>query len=355
MFFKKKSLGLDISDYSIEIVSLEEPLYNPRLLAMGAALIEPGIFDNGKIVRSNALKKILKNLLKKPKFGRIKTNKVVFSIPESESFILSQNLKEEVREKDVEEYAQSQIKRNFPYPPEELDFDYWFSEQEIFIAAAPKEIVKSYLEVIRGVGLKPLAVEIESISLGRAIIKEKKPTLIADIGAQFSNFSVFDGGKLKLSFSLPIAGKNFTAALAQKLDISEEKAQILKRKVGLDPQPEKGRVFLILQKEMNEIVAEIKKIDEYFLEKTGKRIEKIILAGGSSSLPRILEYFQENLEKTVEIGDPWDKIDIDLLNQKEYLHDAHKVNPVIYATTIGLALRGLAKNPARSEINLLKF
>ena len=48
-FFQKKAFGLDISDYSIEIISLGGSIERPKLLAMGRTILEPGIVENGKI------------------------------------------------------------------------------------------------------------------------------------------------------------------------------------------------------------------------------------------------------------------------------------------------------------------
>ena len=354
MFFKKrKSLGVDISDYSIELISLEEPKTYPRLLAMSGTVLDPAIFSGGEVINKEELKNALKEIVKNPKFGKIETNYAVFSLPESESFILTVSLPEEIKEREIPEYVRSQAIQSFPYPIEELYFDYRVLDEEIFMAAATRDTINSYLEVINGAGLKVLAIETESMSLGRALLKEKGPLMILDIGAKVSNFIICDEGRLKKSFSLPIAGENFTKAISEKLDISFDEAETLKRKAGLNPIPEEGRVFLILQKEISGIVEEIKKLEEYFYDKTGKKIEKIILVGGSASLLHLAEYLAENLLKLVEIGDPWDIMNIDILNKEEYIDEAYKTNPIIYATSLGSALRGLDSELEKTEINLL--
>ena len=71
-------------------------------------------------------------------------------------------------------------------------------------------------------------------------------------------------------------------------------------------------------------------------------------------LPHLPEYLSDNLEKEVTIGDPWQKINIDILKKKKYFKKALQVNPVLYSTVIGSALRGLAKNSQKAGINLLK-
>jgi len=355
MFFKTPPFGLDISDYSIEIISLEGSVQNPKLLAMARVKLTPGIFEDGEILGKEDLKKYLRGLIENPKFGRIQTNKLIFALPESKTYIHIFELPQDLKKEEILEFIKSQVGQTFPYPLEELYFDYQISNNEVLLVATSKKIVNDYLEVFKGSNLQPLALEIESLSLARALIQnEKIPLLIADIGARTTNLSVFSERGLRLSFSVPIAGNQFTQAISEQLNIPLAAAESLKREVGLNPEYQEGKVFLILQKEIQGIIEEINRIKTYFQGKTGKIIEKIILAGGSSALPRLPEYFAENLDLPVEIGDPWVKINIDILKKKEYFKTALEVNPIFYSTVIGAALRGLSKNPQTAGINLVK-
>lgn len=350
MFFKKTSLSIDISDFSIEVICLEGPINSPRLLALGRAKLTEGIVEDGQILDRKALEKSLKEVIEKPKFGRIGTKKLIFSLPESKSFIHRFQLPANLPKGQIPEYLSSQARENFPYQLENLYFDY----QEALLVAAPKRIVNDYLEIFKSCHLKPQALEIESLSLARALLADsKEPVLIADIGARTTNLNIFDGGELKLSFSVPIAGNKFSQAVSEKLNIPLERAENLKKEIGLNPVIGEGKVFLILQKELQGIVEEIKKIKGYFQDKTGKSIEKMVLAGGSSALPNLGKYLAENLGITVEIGDPWLKINIDILKRKESFEKALEINPILYSTAIGAALRGLDKRPEKSGINLL--
>jgi type IV pilus assembly protein PilM len=195
--------------------------------------------------------------------------------------------------------------------------------------------------------------ENESTSWNRTFIKEKV-ILVVDIGAKTTNLVLFDGDELKLSFSIEIAGNKFTKVISDKLNIPLKKAEEIKKKIGLNPEMEGGKIFLILQKEVLEIIEEIRKIENYFGQKTGKKIEKIILIGGSALLPYLVDYLSENLEKKVEIGDPLSKINVDILEEKGFLKETLKTDSVIYSTAFGLALRGLERNPQKEGINLIK-
>lgn len=359
MFFRTPPFGIDISDYSIEVVSLKGSFRNPRLFAMGRSILEPGLVEDGKILNKEILKKTFSDLIKSPKFGKIKTNRFIFSLPESKSFILIFELPKDLKKKKELEFIKSQVNQNLPFEIEDLYLDFKIKKRdnskEVFLVAAPKKIVNDYLEIFRSLKLRPLTIETESESLGRSLFRDQKETvLIVDIGARTTNFSIFDAGELRFSSTLEVAGDKFTKGLADGLGISFNEAERFKKKSGLNPGVKKGKSFLILQRDIQKIVLEIRNIEKYFQRKEKKKIEKIILAGGSAMLPLLPQYLKENLEKPVIIGDPWLNININILKKKRYFKEALEINPILYSTCIGSALRGLLKNPKRAGTNLIK-
>lgn len=354
ILYPSNPFGLDISDYSIEAVLLKKKAEKPTLSAVGRTKIGSGIVEDGKILNKKDLISTLKNLTSNLQFGEIKTNKLIFSLPESKSFVHTFELPNNLAKNEIEELVQSQTAQTFPYPLTDLYLDFQIENNEVLLVASPKDIVDDYLELFEILKLQPIALEIESMSLARSLIREEKETvLIADIGARTTNFSLFDRKRLRLSISIPVAGNKFTQAISKELKIPFEKAENLKKEAGLNPEIKEGRIFLILQKEIQEIIKEMRKIDKYFQEKEKKPIEKIILAGGSAILPSLSEYLSANLEKRVEIPAPLTKINIDIV-KKEYLKEKLEINPIFYSTVIGLALRGLEKDPKRAGINLIK-
>lgn len=358
-FFKKPAFGLDISDYSVEIISLGGRISNPELLAMGRVILKPGVVKNGEILNKEELKKSLKNLIENPKFGKIKTRQFIFTLAESRVFLDIFETPKNLRKAERLEFIRSKVSQTFPYSLEELNYDFLIRDKdntyEVFLVGASKAIVDDYLEIFELLKLRPLVIDIESEGLARSLITDnKKPTLIIDIGARTTNFGIFDQKGLRLSISNEIAGNKFTQSLIDGLKISKTEAEKIKKEVGLNPEIEEGKIFLILQRDIQiGMIWQIRKIEKYFQQKEGKKIEKIILAGGSSMLPFLKEYLADNLEREVEIGDPLVKINIEILKKKEYFEEALKVSPILYAPAIGSALRGLTKNPEKVGINLI--
>lgn len=357
-FFQKPSFGLDISDYSIEMISLKGTLSNPRLFAMGRTVLKPGVVEDGKILNKEILKKSLRNVIESPRFGKIASNKLIFALPESKTFIHIFDIPEDLKKKEEQDYIKSQASETFPYPSEDLYSDFRVTKtgkvKEVLLVASPKSIVNDYLEIFKSLSLKPLVMGIESESLSRSLIQGLKETvLIADIGARTTNFSIFDKGNLRFSYTIEIAGNAFSQILSDNLKISFEKAEQLKKQDGLNPNVKEGRIFLIIQKEIQAIIQEIRKIEQYFQKKEEETFSKIILTGGSAMLPYLPEYLNVNLQKQVLVGDPWTKVDIAMLQKKKHLEQALEINPILYATCIGSALRGLADAPEKYGINFL--
>jgi type IV pilus assembly protein PilM len=233
----------------------------------------------------------------------------------------------------------------------------------VLFIGTPKEIVDDYKEVCYLAGLTLVALDIESMSLGRAFLSlpetkswldeleneagSKGSTMIVDSGARTTTISIFDRNQiLMMSVNIPIAGERFTEAVQEKLGVSGKEAEELKRTIGFDGSKGEGRVFAVLQAEFQKILEELRTIIQYYEHKKGERIERVILAGGSSLLPKIDEYIATNIEKEVILGDPLAKVrDGNIFGEK--------ISPILFADVIGLALRGTAKNPEKEGINLL--
>ncbi|MDO8265304.1 MAG: type IV pilus assembly protein PilM [Candidatus Parcubacteria bacterium] len=351
--FKKPAFGLDISDYSAEIIDLEGSSARPKLSCITRTIFEPGIIQEGKILKKDLLKDSLQKLISNPQFGILKTNKVIFSLPESKSFSRFFDYPQGFKKEETESFIRESVLQSFPYSLEELQIDFRENKEGIIISAVPKDVISEYFNVFKDCGLESLAFENESESLARILGKQKSSVMVIDIGAKVTNLSVFDHDKLKFSVSLNSAGDNLTKAISESLKVSLESAEKMKREDGLSLEKKEGRVFLILQKDISNLIKEISRNLEYFQEKNQNKITEIILIGGSANLPDLPEYLSQNLSLPVALFDPWLKINIDLLKRKENIKKAEEINPLLYSVAIGAAFRGLMENPEKEGINFI--
>ena len=338
------------------------------MASFGQGEIRPGIIKNGEIKDPGALSKVIENSLKKVRGEDLKTQYVVACLPEEKAFleIIRMPLMEE---KELKSAVLFEAENYIPLPMEQvyLDFEVIPSlsgpsdKIEVLIAALPKKIIDSYVEAIRGAGLFPKALEVESQSIARALVKNgvsSFPVLLIDLGATRTSFIIFSGCSLRFTSSISVSSQGFTKAISNALKVSLTEAENLKLKWGiegafgieeekkLEVQNQRKQVFEALIPSLTDLAEQIRKYIDYYqshtkennLSRDKREISKIILCGGGARLLGLPEFLSSQLKIPVELGNPWVNIlpaplkEIPSLPFKESL---------AYTTALGLALRGL--------------
>lgn len=343
--------GLDISDASIEALELKKSFGKVKLIGYARTNLPEGIIRDGIILKKKELGEAIQKLLVNAKPKAIKSQEVILSLPESRVFTHVFKFPSNLNFKQIVRVLQFEVPNALPISFEEVYFDFFVlekrkDEQEVFFVAVPKKVVDDLTEVMQSIGLKPKVFDMESASLARALGKEAENSVIVDIGARTTIVSIFNKRGIRFTTNIAVAGNFFTKTIAQKLKIKWEEAEKLKKFCGLvlkDGRCRAGQVFLIIQSVLQPILREIQSAIKFYEGKTGQKIKKIILCGGSAMMPNIAEYFKENLGLEVMVGSPYlaPKIKI----EKE------KINPLLL-NVFGLAMRGIEKHPEQLGINL---
>jgi len=189
------------------------------------------------------LSKIIKDAVRNIKNEKIKTKYVVASLPEEKSFLQVIQLPK-MKEEDLEKAVYFEAENYVPLPIDQV----YLSSQvipsahdhldhlDVLIAALPKTTVDPYINSLRGAGLKPLAMEIESMSISRDLVEERavhKPLLLMDMGENRTSFTIFFDGSLRFTATCQISSKAFSEVIAQALKINFKEAEALKRRYGI--------------------------------------------------------------------------------------------------------------------------
>ena len=66
-----------------------------------------------------------------------------------------------------------------------------------------------------------------------------------------------------------------------------------------------------------------------------RKISKIILCGGESTLAGLPEFLSYELKMKVELGNPW----VNAVSFEDYIPEIERRDSLAYSTVIGLALR----------------
>jgi type IV pilus assembly protein PilM len=276
----------------------------------------------------------------------IKTKKVVFSLPDFATFSTTFELPP-MSKKDIANAIGFEARKYIPLPLSELVLDWQLMNKEslkennkVLVMAVPKIIVEQYKTIAEKSGLELTALEAEAMALKRAVIKETDPTTcLLEIGFQSTNINIVDGGFMKMSSSFDMAGKDLTYSLSETLNIPAGEAEEMKKNQGLSDSSE-TKIAHILSPILSVISEKTKKVIKDFEIQEGKKVEKVVLAGGTSMMIGIREYFEKSLNQDesqilkVEIAKPFKDITYPQLLEKKM----GEIN-LTYAIALGEALR----------------
>ena len=171
------------------------------------------------------------------------------------------------------------------------------------LLATPRQPVLDAVAAVERAGLNVARVDLSSFGAMRSIASED-PTVeaVVDLGAQLTTVVIHDRGVPKLVRTLARGGHELTTALADRLDISEEDAEMIKCEVGLDDdRPETTRV---LAEALRPLMAEIRTSVQYFRTSNDLQITRMSLTGGGSALRGLPEALEQQTRISTRVVDP---------------------------------------------------
>ena len=368
---KPEAFGLDISDSSLKIAKLEKKGKSLQLVSFGRTEIPAGIVEGGEIKNEEVLAGVIQKAIGNVAGKKIATKYVVASLPEEKSFLQVIQLP---RMKDEEELKQAiyfEPENYIPLPADEVYIDFQIippisdhlDHFDVLIVALPKKTVDPYILTLKKAGLKIKALEIESLAITRALVKNgvsPHPLLLVDLGENRTSFMIFSGYSLRFTNVLSISGKQFTQIIADAFGISFQEAEELKLTYGLSEkyqikiknhikkETSPGKVFEVLLPYLRDLAQQIRKYFDYYqthishehLAPGGKIVEKILLCGGGANLKGIAPFFSLEFKIPTEISNPWINIFQEPFSQVPELPFEKSLS---FTIALGLALKGMAE------------
>jgi type IV pilus assembly protein PilM len=210
----------------------------------------------------------------------------------------------------------------------------------VLLIAIPKETSSKYMQIANAFNLDLVALETESFSLARSLVgKRAGAFLIIDIGYKMTGITIVDDGSVTESHSISsVGGEEITKIISHSYGVNEERANVLKKEIGLNSESDQ-KLASIVTPILSIIISEVRKNEEVYLRNNGKKIDGIILTGGSSRMPGLAEYISNELALPVEAGNPFKMISYDNM-----LEEKLEAISASYAVALGLALFGFENN-----------
>lgn len=362
---KPEAFGLDFSDLSLKIAKLKKKGKFLSLASWGETEIKSGIIEEGEIKNEAALIEIIKDGLAEARGERIRSKYVIASLPENKAFIQVIQMPK-MKEEELKTAVLFEAENYIPLPIEDAYLDFQIippfhnrlDRLDILIAAVSRKTVDSYVSCLKKAGLIPLALEVESQSIARSLIKNRIspfPVFIIDFGKSGTSFIIFSGYSLCFTSSIPASSQKLTEAIAHSLKIDLDEAEKLKLEYGLQtaqkrssgPQKIIGIIDPMIPV-LDDLVEQIKRYIRYYhthapkeyLSLKDRKIKKILLCGRGANLKGLTGFLSNELKITVELGNPWINILPEPLKEVPELPFKESLG---YTTSLGLALRGIQK------------
>lgn len=362
----KSIIGLDIHDYSVELVELKQKGNSISLESYNRVLIPAEVVVNGEIKKPEALKKIILDLIKTANPKPIETKNVALILPPSKVLTHIFSYPILLKEKDVKKSISYEAETVIPFSINDVYWDYSIinkdnekdknPKQHALFASINKDIADQYSALLESIGLSPyvFGINAEALNVGLAPQLSKfKTNLIIDAGTIAVNFLIVKNGKIRYFFGASEGGKKLMGKMAKEFQTPESLLIEKKEQAKFKTMPQMKEVKEFIRKNYQKAITIVEELN---LKNSNIKIENVILTGEFLNLPTFYEsakiYFPNH---NITIGDP--KADLIIQQEKfEPINSNHEA-AVPYSThftnAIGIAKRGLQGAEESEGINLL--
>ena len=327
LFKPRSKIGIDIGTSSIKVVELEKE--SGRFVLKNYGLFE---FKGSDGALQAKEPKQTQNMLKLPdreivwgikevlKKAKIKTTNVVASIPSFSTFSTVIEMPY-LSEQDLAKSLPFEARKYIPVPLDEVIFDWSIidfpkgpidatkqTSVEVFLAAVPKDETTRYQRIMKESGLNLRALELENSALIRALLGNVlSPTVIVNIGGRSTSILIANKGFERVSHNYEVGGFEITKSIARSLGVSLEKADELKKRLGLKDIDE-NVVNTAMRSLIDMMVFETRKTITNYEETKNQKISRVLLVGGLTNMPNFVNYFQQKLGREIYVGNAFARI-----------------------------------------------
>ncbi len=344
-FISKNDLvvGVDIGSHAVKVCQLKQTGSGYSIVALGSAILPEGAVDDGTLNDPEIVSEVISELFTNLK---LKNKNVGFSISGYSVIVKKVNLAA-MADAQLEEHIMEEAEQYIPFDIEDVYLDFQDlktntdggERTDVMLVAAKKEIVDDYLEMMQGLNLKPVIVDVDGFALENTYeynYQKTENVALIDIGASKMNINILANGISVVARDIIVGSRQLTEQIQNAFDIEFEEAEGLKlgHIAAEDKQQEIEKIFTTT---CTQWVLEIKKaIDLYHANHPDLPLTKLVLSGGGAKVTGLLDFLEQETELTVELFNPFLK-----LSSKKKKIDSDYLSSIApeMAIATGIALR----------------
>ncbi|TDO92250.1 type IV pilus assembly protein PilM [Halanaerobium saccharolyticum] len=349
-----KYTSIDFGHNSIKYLNSRVKNNKFKLLASGRREIPAGTIDDGKVVDTHLLTKIIGDIFNEK---NMEPGILMITPASGQEFVRNIKMPKMPRE-ELKEALIWEVQDFLDLEAEKIALDYIIlnekeDQYELLVTGISKDVLNGYLEIFENNMLNVKVFNLENMAVISLLTKENKlenPALILDIGASSSKILVAAKNKLFLSREVDTSGNNFSNLFLNE-ENSHEEAEIEKKKFEFFPEQAGEEDLNLMLSDIDtagnlqnkvkdladEIIFEVNRSLEYHNERNLENpVEKIYLTGGGLLLNGLVDYFKDEIENEIFIIDP--------LKEFQIKKDSNKINSYFLATAAGTIISEVMHN-----------
>ncbi len=361
--FKKQDasvVGIDIGSSSIKVVQLKRKAGRAILETYGALSLGPyGGLETGRATKlpEDKIIEALGDILRE---ANTTTKQCGMALPFRSSLISVIELPTQ----SMKQYSQMvpiEARKYIPVPISEVTLDWSIipkeqsapdevnpmetnlsqagtvAKSDVLVVAIHNDTINTYKDIIDAVKLDVGFFEVELFSTMRSVLdQEVQPIMIFDMGAASTKLYIVERGIVRVSYTINRGSQDITLAISQSLGVSVDRAESIKRSVGLMSAKPEENIKEIAGLVLEYIFSEANRVLLNYERRYNKNVKKVFLVGGGSALKGFSEVARVAFETDVYLGNPFGKV-----QTPAFLEEILKNTGPEFTVAVGVALRRL--------------
>ncbi|GGH51670.1 fimbrial assembly protein [Comamonas phosphati] len=340
-------IGIDISSSSVKLVELVKGKSGEvQLERCAIEPLEKGWIADGNIEKFDEVAEAVRRVVKK---SGTRTKNVAMALPASAVITKRIVLPSGMTEQELEVQVESEANQYIPFSLDEVSLDFCIigpstsspGDVDVLIAASRREKVQDRQGLAEAAGLKPVVIDIEphASRMAAARLIQRLPgegldavVALFEVGAMTTSMQVLRNDDVLYDRDQAFGGAQLTQLIARQYGFSPEEAEAKKRGGDLPDDYSSA----VLKPFVQSLTQEVARALQFFFTSTPyNRVDHILMAGGSASLPGLVEAVSQQTGFACSLANPFDGMEIGSgVRLKKMAREASS-----YLTSCGLAMR----------------
>ena len=345
---RRGRIGVDVGATAVRAAQLR--LNPPTLVRVAQVRLPQGAVENGEVRDAQAVGAALSELWS---LGKFKGRQVHLGIGNQRVVVREVTLPW-LPDKELRGSLPFQVQEYVPIPIDEAVLDYHVLEEveqegrrmvRLLLVAASKAMILSLVGAVEAAKLQPVGVDVVPFAVVRAVgdvdgmgLEEGAgDEAVVNVGSDVTSIVVHSKGAPRFVRMLPSGGREINEAIARALPVSAEEAEQLKRGEAVGSDDVRTQAEAIVRTRMGAFIDEVRSsLDFYTAQSPGSRIVRVVITGGGSVLPGLLEQMASQMPCDVIHGSPFRRV----APAADLVPEAMKAAEPLLSVAVGLAIPG---------------